>query len=228
MSLPFYVSPEQAMRDRADFARKGIGRGRGVAVVSCPQGILFVAENPSTSLRKVSEIHDRIGFAAVGRYHEFEALRVAGIRQADLRGYSYDRADVTARSLAMGYSSQLGTTFASQADKPFEVELVLAELGPASGHDVLFHISYDGTITEAGRMVALGHGAERAERAILEYPEDTDADQVLRLTAAALATRDTPLAPQRLEVGLLDRGLVGSRTFRRLPREVVESWLEGA
>ena len=131
MSLPFYVAPEQQMKDRAEFARKGISRGRSVVVLQYRDGIAFVAENPSHTLHKVSEIYDRIGFAAVGRYNEFENLRIAGIQYADLRGYSYDRRDVTGRGLANQYAQQLGTTFSSGVDKPFEVELIVAELGPA-------------------------------------------------------------------------------------------------
>src|SRR5699024_7208476 len=142
MTTPFYVSPEQLMQDRAEFARKGILRGRSVLAASVDAGIVFVAENRSPNLHKVSEIHDRIGFAAVGRYHEFEALRVAGIRQADLRGWAYDRRDVSARALAGDYSQLLGSAFAS-ADKPFEVELVVAELGIDTARDRVFHITYD-------------------------------------------------------------------------------------
>ena len=132
MSMPFYVSPEQLMKDRADYARKGIARGRSVVVMSYDHGICFVAENPSRALHKVSEIYDRIAFAAVGKYNEFENLRVAGVRYADLRGYSYDRSDVTARGLANAYAQTLGTIF-TQESKPYEVEIVVAEVGPGAG-----------------------------------------------------------------------------------------------
>ena len=114
MSMPFYVSPEQMMKDRADFARKGIGRGRSVAVIRYADGVLFVSENPSAALHKISEIYDRIAFAAVGRYNEFENLRIAGVRLADMRGYSYDRLDVTGRGLANAYAQTLGTIFSSR------------------------------------------------------------------------------------------------------------------
>ena len=134
MSIPFYVSPEQLTKDRAEFARKGIARGRPVLVASCAEGVLFVAENPSPSLHKIAEIHDRIGFAGVGKYHEFETLRVAGVRYADLRGYAYDRADVAARALAGAYAQTLGATFA-QESKPFEVEILLAQVGREPGAD---------------------------------------------------------------------------------------------
>ncbi len=131
MSMPFYVSPEQVMKDRADFARKGIARGRSVVVVQFAGGILFVAENPSRTLHKVSEIYDRIAFAAVGKYNEFENLRIAGVRLADMRGYSYDRRDVTCRSLANAYAQTLGTIFTETA-KPYEVEITVAEVGPTA------------------------------------------------------------------------------------------------
>ena len=129
MTMPFYVAPEQQMKDRADFARKGIARGRSVVALRYADGLAFVAENPSSTLHKVSEIYDRIGFAAVGRYYEFESLRIAGIRHADLRGYAYDRRDVTGRGLANAYAQLLGTIFASATEKPYEVEVVVAMLG---------------------------------------------------------------------------------------------------
>ncbi len=129
MSMPFYVSPEQLMKDRADFARKGIARGRSVVVLRCTDGILFVSENPSAALHKISEIYDRIAFAAVGRYNEFENLRIAGVRLADMRGYSYDRRDVTGRGLANAYAQTLGAIFSSGGEKPYEVEIFVGEVG---------------------------------------------------------------------------------------------------
>src|SRR3712207_4676664 len=129
MSMPFYVSPEQLMKDRADFARKGIARGRSVAVLQYADGLLFVSENASAALHKVSEIYDRIAFAAVGRYNEFENLRIAGVRLADMRGYSYDRRDVTGRALANAYAQTLGAIFSSGGEKPYEVELFVGEVG---------------------------------------------------------------------------------------------------
>ena len=130
--MPFYVSPEQAMKDKADYARKGIARGRNSVVLQYDEGILFVAPNPSGALHKISEIYDRIAFAAVGRYNEYENLRVAGVRYADTRGYQYDRADVTARGLANWYAQILGTIF-TESNKPYEVEIVVAELGESAG-----------------------------------------------------------------------------------------------
>ena len=142
MSMPFYVSPEQLMKDKADYARKGIARGRSVVVLAYDKGIAFVAENPQ-SLRKISEIYDRIAFAAVGMYYEFENLRVAGIRYADLRGYSYDRSDVSARGLANAYAQTLGTVF-TQEPKPYEIELVVAEVGASPEQDQIYRLTYDG------------------------------------------------------------------------------------
>ena len=157
MSMPFYASAEQIMRDRSEFARKGIARGRSVVVLLYADGVLFVAESISPALHKVSEIYDRIGFAAVGKYNEFENLRVAGIRLADLRGYSYDRRDVTARALANAYAQTLGTIFTEQ-QKPYEVEICVAEVGSTSGDDQLYRLSYDGTIANEPKL----HGDGRA------------------------------------------------------------------
>ncbi|MDN5769173.1 MAG: proteasome subunit alpha [Humibacillus sp.] len=162
MSMPFYVPPEQVMKDRADFARKGIARGRSVIVLGYDKGIVFVAENPSRALHKVSEIYDRIAFAAVGRYNEFESLRVAGIRYADLRGYSYDRADVTARALANSYAQTIGAVF-TQEQKPFEIEIVVAEVGRTPDGDQIFRLTYDGSVADEQGFVAMGGASDIAE-----------------------------------------------------------------
>ena len=167
MSMPFYVAPEQQMKDRADFARKGIARGRSVVVLHYADGILFVAENRSQALHKVSEIYDRIGFAAVGRYNEFENLRTAGIRYADLRGYSYDRTDVTGRGLANAYAQLLGTIFSAGGEKPYEVEIVVAELGAVPEQDQIYRLTYDGSVgdeDELRRHGRLGRGHQRRHR----------------------------------------------------------------
>src|SRR6187431_3575409 len=148
MSMPFYVAPEQQMKDRADYARKGIARGRSVVVLYYADGILFVAENRSQALHKVSEIYDRIAFAAVGRYNEFENLRIAGVRLADMRGYSYDRRDVTGRGLANAYAQTLGTIFSSGGEKPYEIEIFVAEVGDAPDDDQLYRITYDGSVAD--------------------------------------------------------------------------------
>ncbi len=166
MSTPFYVAPEQQMKDRADFARKGIGRGRSVVVMHYADGILFVAENRSQALHKVSEIYDRIGFAAVGRYNEFENLRTAGIRYADLRGYSYDRTDVTGRGLANAYAQLLGTIFSSGGEKPYEVEIIVAELGATDQLDQIYRLTYDGSVADETDFAVMGGSADVITEAV--------------------------------------------------------------
>lgn len=210
MSMPFYVSPEQAMQDRAEFARKGVARGRAVVVLRYRGGIALVAENRSSTLHKVAEIYDRIAFAAVGRYHEFETLRIAGIRHADLRGYSYDRSDVTGRGLAGAYSQLLGGAFASSGEKPYEVELIVAELGEDEDDDVLYRISYDGVITDEQDLVVIGGDAERiAETVRAGFSLQAPLSAAVDLARRALAT-------QHLEVAVLERGTGRRRTYRRL------------
>ena len=160
MSMPFYVSPEQLMKDRADFARKGISRGRSVVVVQYADGVLFASENPSQALHKVSEIYDRIAFAAVGRYNEFENLRIAGVRLADMRGYAYDRRDVTGRGLANAYAQTLGTIFSSGGEKPYEVELFVAEIGDEAGGDQIYRLTYDGQVADEHGYAVMGGAAD--------------------------------------------------------------------
>ena len=160
MSMPFYVSPEQLMKDRADFARKGIARGRSVVAVQYADGILFASENPSQALHKVSEIYDRIAFAAVGRYNEFENLRIAGVRLADMRGYAYDRRDVTGRGLANAYAQTLGTIFSSGGEKPYEVELFVAEIGDTAADDQLYRLTYDGQVADEHGYAVMGGAAD--------------------------------------------------------------------
>ena len=160
MSMPFYVSPEQLMKDRADFARKGIARGRSVVAVQYADGILFASENPSQALHKVSEIYDRIAFAAVGRYNEFENLRIAGVRLADMRGYAYDRRDVTGRGLANAYAQTLGTIFSSGGEKPYEVEIFVAEIGDAPEDDQLYRLTYDGQVADEHGFAVMGGAAD--------------------------------------------------------------------
>src|ERR1700759_1005884 len=155
MSMPFYASAEQIMRDRSEFARKGIARGRSVVVLAYADGVLFVAENASTALHKVSEIYDRIGFAAVGRYNEFENLRAAGVRMADLRGYSYDGRDVTGRAIATAFAQTLGSIFTVET-KPDEVEICIAEVTASAATDELYRITYDGQAQEEQGFLAMG------------------------------------------------------------------------
>ncbi|WP_233558222.1 proteasome subunit alpha [Tessaracoccus sp. OH4464_COT-324] len=223
--MPFYVSPEQQMLDRAEFARKGIARGRSVAVFKAELGIVAVAENRSTTLHKVSEIYDRIAFAAAGRYHEFEALRVAGIRQADLRGYAYDRSDVSARNLAGSYSQLLGSAFASGNDKPFEVDLILAELGGVPSDDVLYRISYDGVISDEDQFAVVGGDAERIAHSFeTSFTPTMPLPELLKLAAGVLNPQQ-PLNAGQLEVALLDRESGRRRTFRRVAVRQIEEHL---
>ncbi len=165
MTIPFYVAPEQLVRDKAEFARKGIARGRSIVAVDYSDGVLLLAENPSTALHKISEMYDRIAFAGVGKYNEFETLRKAGIRQADLMGYLYSREDVTAMGLATAFAQTLGMIF-TRDPKPFEVEVLLAELSDDGSEHRLFRVTYDGTLFDERNYVAIGGKAEQLSEAI--------------------------------------------------------------
>ncbi len=220
MTMPFYVPPEQLIKDRADFARRNVARGRPVVVLGYDGGIAFVAENPSRALHKVSEIYDRIAFAAVGRYNEFENLRVAGVRYADLRGYSYDRSDVTARGLANAYAQTLGTVFI-QESKPLEVEIVVAEVGLQVEGDQIYRLTFDGSVTEEHGFVAMGAASEQVTTALQERWQPGMALSDTLGLAVEMLSRDpaggTPraLESSQLEVAVLDR-LRPRRAFRRL------------
>src|SRR3954471_17247188 len=186
MSMPFYASAEQIMRDRSEFARKGIARGRGVVVLTYADGVLFVAENASSALHKVSEIYDRIGFAGVGKYNEYENLRVAGIRLADLRGYSYDRRDVTARALANAYAQTLGTIF-TETQKPYEVEICVAQVGSAVGSDELFRTTSDAPGQAGPGFMAMGGQAEAISGVLpSRHSDSASLADALRLAVEAL------------------------------------------
>src|SRR6187399_508327 len=182
MSMPFYVSPEQLMKDRADFARKGIARGRSVAVVQYADGVVFVAENPSQALHKISEIYDRIGFAAVGRYNEFENLRIAGVRLADMRGYSYDRRDVSGRGLANAYAQTLGTIFSSGGEKPYEVEIFVAEVADSPADDQMYRLTYDGQVADEHGYAVMGGAADAVTSHLEEhYSEGSTLEEALHV-----------------------------------------------
>jgi proteasome alpha subunit len=225
MTAPFYVSPEQLMKDRADFARKGISRGRSVAVVQYADGVLFVAENPSRALHKISEIYDRIGFAAVGRYNEFENLRIAGVRLADLRGYSYDRRDVTGRGLANAYAQTLGTIFSAGGEKPYEVELFVAEVGDDPSGDQIYRLTYDGSVADIQGYGVMGGQSEQVESHLGEhYSEGLDLTAAIRLAVESLGQDSTPartVSAADLEVATLDRTRPQPRKFKRLTDETV-------
>jgi len=220
MSMPFYVAPEQMMKDRADYARKGIARGRALVAQQYAGGIALVAENQSNTLRKISEIYDRIAFAGVGRYNEFDQLRVAGVRAADLKGYQFSRHDVDARGLANQYAQILGQTFTHEM-KPLEVEILVAEVGLTVADDRLFHILYDGTVLDEQRFCVLGGDAESI-RSRLEtgYTENGTLAEALKIAFSALRGTDRDLAVSDLEVAVLERN-GKRRCFSRLPDETV-------
>ena len=225
MTAPFYVSPEQIMKDKADYARKGIARGRSVVVLTYNDGILFVAENPSRALHKISEIYDRIAFAAVGKYNEFEAMRVAGVRLADMRGYSYDRRDVTGRGLANAYAQTLGAIF-TEAGKPYEVEIVVAEVGETADQDQMYRLTYDGSVGDEQGFVAMGGSAEQVSTALSErHHEGMSLHDAVGAAVAALASQDgepRTLTPGQLEVAVLDRTRP-NRLFKRIVGAQLES-----
>jgi proteasome alpha subunit len=227
--MPFYVSPEQAMKDKADYARKGIARGRSGVVIQYDGGILFVAPNPSRALHKISEIYDRIAFAAVGRYNEFENLRVAGVRYADMRGYQYDRNDVTARGLANWYAQVLGTIF-TESNKPFEVEIVVAEVGESPGSDQIYRIFFDGSVQDEHGFVAMGGQADQVTTVLKErYAEGLTMGAALGVAIAALSGQSNgdDITAGQLEVGVLARGRA-HRSFRRLEGARLEELLAEA
>jgi proteasome alpha subunit len=227
--MPYYVSPDQLMKDRADYARKGIARGRSILAIEGSDGIMFVAENPSSTLHKVSELYDRVAFCAVGKYNEFENLRIAGVRLADMRGYVYGREDVTAKAIANAYAQALGTIF-TQEMKPFEVELLVAQLSDDQHNDELFHVLYDGSVTDEQGFVAMGGQAEALSTAMSsEYREGMNFEDSLKLGAKALNASDTSrtLDPANLEVAMLDRSRP-RRTFRRLEDAEVQRILDGS
>jgi proteasome alpha subunit len=226
MSMPFYVSPEQVMKDRADYARKGIARGKSLVGLEYAGGVAIVAENPSGTLYKISEIYDRIAFAGVGKYSEFELLKIAGVRHADLKGYSYSREDVTARSLANAYAQTLGQVFTHEL-KPYEVEILVAQVGEREGEpNELFHVFYDGTMMDEHRFTVLGGQAEAiAEILQSDFTDGLDLGAALRLGTRALGAPDgRQLAADQLEVAILDRSRP-RRRFRRIEGEELTTLL---
>lgn len=215
MSTPFYVAPEQVMKDRADYARKGIARGRALVAIRFVDGIVIIGENPSETLRKISEIYDRIAFAGVGKYNEYDQLRVAGIRAADLKGFQYSRDDVDARTLANQYAQILGNIFTHEM-KPMEVEILVAEVGHEPAGDQMFHILYDGTVVDQRDTAVLGGDTDLiGERLADGFAVDLTLDAAIQLGVAALAAAEREIPAGDLEVGVLARGN-GRRCFARL------------
>ncbi len=216
MALPYYVSPEQMMQDKAEYARKGIAKGKSIIVLEYADGMLLMAENPSASLNKISEIYDRIAFAGAGRYSEFENLRKAGIRYADMKGFAYDREDVTAKSLANAYSQTIGNVF-SEAMKPLEVEILVVEVADGGLPNELYRIAFDGSIGDEKGFAAIGGQAEELRLHLKDkYEVGLDQKAALRLATQALeAVSSAKVKPQSLEVAILERSRTG-RKFRRL------------
>lgn len=224
MNMPYYVAPEQMMKDRADYARKGIARGRALVAQEFSDGIVIVAENPSSTLRKVSEIYDRIAFSGVGKYNEFDQLRVAGVRAADLKGYQFSRSDVDARGLANQYAQILGQTFTHEM-KPLEVEILVAEVGATNVGDRLFRILYDGTVIDDQHFSVLGGDAENIlGRLKTGYTENGSLEQAIKIAVSALAGSDRQLGGADLEVAVLVRN-GKRRCFSRLTDDVVSRLL---
>jgi proteasome alpha subunit len=245
VSMPFYVSPEQQMKDKADFARKAITRGRSGVVIDYDAGFLFVSPNPSRALHKFSELYDRIAFAAAGRYNEFERLRQAGVRYADLTGYQYDRQDVTARGLANWYAQVLGTIFI-ESNKPLEVEIVVAEVGTVPEDDQIYRITFDGTVAEEHHYLVMGGQTDPVAAVLKErYAEGSTLAGAMAVAVAALAAGQpgpaqgsagpgngtgerTEITAASLEVATLDRTRTSHRMFRRLEGARLEALLAEA
>ena len=228
MSFMPYVAPEQMMKDRSEYAHKGIARGRSVIGLEYADGLLFIAENPSSLLHKISEIYDRIAFAGVGKYSEFEDLRIAGVRLADLRGYSYGREDVKARDLANAYSQSLSTIFTQQM-KPYEVEILVGEVdGEASG-TAIYHILFDGSVTDEHGFVAIGgHAEELTETLKTRYAENWDLATAVKTAVEVIGSPESrTIEPEAIEAGVLDRTREQRRKFRRLDDAAVSAILAG-
>jgi proteasome alpha subunit len=225
MSMPYYVAPEQMMKDRADFARKGIARGKSLVALQYSEGIAIIAENPSNTLRKSSEIYDRIAFAGVGKYNEFDSLRVLGVRSADLKGYQFSREDVDARSLANQYAQIIGQTFTHEV-KPLEVEILVAELGITPAGDQLFHIMYDGTVIDEKPFIVIGGDTDTIKNKVASaFKTEMSIKDVCNLARTALSSDERKLQASDLEVTVLQRN--GSRRcFKRLSEDSLATLLD--
>ena len=223
--MPYYVAPEQMMKDRADFARKGIARGKSLVALQYSEGIAIIAENPSNTLRKSSEIYDRIAFAGVGKYNEFDSLRVLGVRSADLKGYQFSREDVDARSLANQYAQIIGQTFTHEV-KPLEVEILVAELGITPAGDQLFHIMYDGTVIDEKPFIVIGGDTDTIKNKVASaFKTEMSIKDVCNLARTALSSDERKLQASDLEVTVLQRN--GSRRcFKRLSEDSLATLLD--
>ena len=223
MSMPFYVPPEQLIKDRADFARKGIARGRSIVALAYVDGVLLIGENPNGSLHKLGEIYDRLAFAGVGRFNEFETLRVGGIRYADLKGFSYGRTDVTGKGLANAYSQTMGQIFTHEV-KPYEVDVIVAEVGDTAADTQLFRVQFDGTLrTQEGYGAIGGKDDELAEKVADAFTDNLELEAAIELAAAAIeAVEEREIDAADWEAAVLDRTL-GRRKFRRLAAAEIEA-----
>jgi proteasome alpha subunit len=252
--MPFYVSPEQQMRDKASYAQQGVARGRSCVALQYADGILMVAPNASKALHKISELYDRIAFAAVGRYNEYENLRKAGVTYADIIGYQFDRSDVTARGIANYYAQELGRIFI-ESNKPFEVELVVAEVGDQPDDDQIYRITFDGSVTDESGYVAFGGDVGKVSAVLKErYSEGMTLGEAFGAAFAALSALSAPsssgggasssssgsatsagtaapgngggaeLAASQLEVAILERSR-DHRKFRRIRAARLEELL---
>jgi proteasome alpha subunit len=228
MSFMPYVSPDQLMKDRSEYAHKGIARGRSVIGVEYTDGLLFIAENPSATLHKISEIYDQIAFAGVGKYSEFEDLRIAGIRLADLRGYSYGREDVKARDLANAYSQALSTIFTQQM-KPYEVEILVGEVNGEVAGTSIYHVLFDGSVTDEHGFVAIGGHAEELTQALKDrYAAGWDLGTAVRTAVEVLGSPESrTIQADQVEAGVLDRTRTQRRKFRRLEDPEISGYLGG-
>jgi len=228
MSFMPYVAPEQMMKDRSDYAHKGIARGRSVIGMEYADGLLFIAENPSATLHKISEIYDKIAFAGVGKYSEFEDLRISGIRLADLRGYSYGREDVKARDLANAYSQALSTIFTQQM-KPYEVGILVGEVDGEGQGVALYHVLFDGSVTDEHGSVAIGGHAEDLMDVLKDrYEAGWDLAMAIKTAVEVLGSPEgRTIAPEAIEAGVLDRTRMQRRKFRRLSDDEVSDILSG-
>jgi proteasome alpha subunit len=224
MPMPYYVSPEQMMQDKAEYARKGIAKGKSLVAMEYVDGIILAAENPSSSLSKISEIYDCISFAGVGKYSEFENLRKSGIRYADIKGYTYSRADVTGKSLANAYSQVIGNIFTKEI-KPLEVEILVVEVGETPDKNSMYHILFDGSISDYQQYAVIGGHAEVVNAFLRErYEESLSLDKALNLCRESLekTAEHKVIKEDHLEVAILDRHIAGRKFRRILPAEIRE------
>ena len=225
MAVPFYVSPDQVMQDKAEYARKGIAKGKSIVAMEYAGGLLLMAENPSVSLNKISEIYDRIAFAGAGKYSEFENLRKIGIRYADITGYASSRRDVTTKSLAKGYSDLIGTVF-TRDPKPLEVEILVVEVGEAPATNQMYHVSFDGSISDRQQFAVIGGHSDRIVAYLQDhYAANLSLPEALRLShRGVMAGYERPLEEASvLEVGILDRERVGRKFYRMSPTDIAEA-----